>query len=118
VRIHAFIKFGKLVVENKLTQFFDEALAVLEELKLKGIQFPADIYEEFGIRAIIAAQKGEIKKAKELAKVALEAAAKVHSGLRFHPTVGLVQDRESKFYKSIEAITASYVKTFANRFFP
>jgi len=104
VKTHAFIKFGKLVVENNLAKFFDEALVELEELNSRGIQFPADVYNVFGIRSIITAQKGDAEKAKEFAKVALEAAAEVHSGLRYHSTVGLVRDKETPFFKSVTAI--------------
>jgi len=85
-------------------KFFDEALVELEELNSRGIQFPADVYNVFGIRSIITAQKGDAEKAKEFAKVALEAAAKVHSGLRYHSTVGLVRDKETPFFKSVTAI--------------
>ncbi len=107
VKTYVFIKFGRLVVENNLAQFFDEALIVLEEeMNSRGINFPSDIYQAFGIRSIIAAQRGEIEKAKEFAQIALEAAAKVHSGLRYHPTVGLVNDKETPFFKSVTAIAA------------
>ena len=104
VKTYAFIKFGKLVVENNLTKYFDEALIALEELNSRGIQFPVDVYDAFGIRSLIAAQRGEFKKAKEFAKVALEAAAKVHSRLRNHATIGLVRDKETPFFKSVTAI--------------
>jgi len=118
LRTQAYIAFGRLVVENEMAQFFDEALAVLDELKITAIQFPQDIYEMYGIRAIIAAQKRETEKAREFAKVALEAAAKVHSGFRYHPTVGLVHDRKSKFHKLIETIAASPMQRFARKFLP
>jgi tetratricopeptide (TPR) repeat protein len=104
VKTDAFIKFGKLVVENKLTQFFDEALVALQEFKSRGIRFPRDIFHAFVILSIIAAQRGEAEKAEEFAKVALEAADKVHSELRYHSTVGLVRDKETPFYKSVQAI--------------
>jgi hypothetical protein len=104
VKTYAFIEFGKLVVENKLTEFFDEALAALEELNSRGIQFPMDIYHAFGIRSVISAQRGEDGKAKEFAKIAIEAAAEVHSGLRYHATIGLVRDKETSFFKSVTAI--------------
>jgi tetratricopeptide (TPR) repeat protein len=105
VKTYAFIEFGKLVAEKKLTQFFDEALSALEkELSSRGIQFPADTFNAFGIRSIIAAQRGQVEKAKEFAKVALEAAAKIDSGLRYHPTVGLVRDKATPFYKFVQAI--------------
>jgi tetratricopeptide (TPR) repeat protein len=106
VKTHAFIDFGKLVAENRLAQFYDEALAVLgAELNSRGIQFPCDTFNAFGIRSLIATSRGQIQEAKEFAKVALEAAAKIDSGLRYHPTVGLVHDKEAPFYKFVEAIT-------------
>jgi tetratricopeptide (TPR) repeat protein len=104
-KTYAFIDFGKLVAENKLAQFYDDALTVLEaELNSRGIQFPSDTFNAFGIRSLIAAQRGQIQKAKEFAKAALEAAAKIDSGFRYHPTVGLVRDKEAPFYKSVQAI--------------
>lgn len=105
VKTYAFMDLGKLVAENKLARFYDEALTALEaELNSRGIQFPADTFNAFGIRSLIAAQRGQIREAKESAKVALEAAAKIDSGLRYHPTVGLVRDKETPFYKSVQAI--------------
>ena len=104
VKTYAFMQFGRLVVENNLTKLFDEALDELKELDSRGIKFPSDIFQAFGIRSIIAANRGEMDKAREFAKVALEAADKAHSGLRYHSTVGLVRDRETPFYKSVQAI--------------
>ena len=104
VKTNAFLEFGKLVVENNLTRFFDEALEELKELDSRGIKFPSDVFQAFGIRSIIAAKRGETGKAKEFAKVALEAAAKAHSGLRYHSTVGLVRDKETPFFKTVKAI--------------
>jgi tetratricopeptide (TPR) repeat protein len=105
VKTDAYIDFGKLVAEKKLAGFYDEALTVLEaELKSRGIQFPNEIFNAFGIRSLIAVQRGQIHKAKEFANTALEAAPKINSGLRYHPAVGLVRDKETTFYKSVQAI--------------
>lgn len=103
-RTRSHIQFGRLVVENRLTDLFDEVLTVLDEFKLNGIEFPADVYEESGIRAIIAAHKRENEKARKLATEAVTAASLAHSGFRYHPTVGLVRNKETPFYKSIAAI--------------
>ena len=97
-----------------MTKLYNEALAVLDELKLPGSEFPADIYEGNGIRAIIAAHKGQIEKARKFAQVALDAAAREGSGFRYHPNVGTVKDRDSKFYHAIEAIAVSNMQSFAN----
>lgn len=103
VGTRAWISFGRVVAENKLTTFFTEALDILKA-QPTVMEFPADTYEKSGICAIISAQRGETEAAKNLAVSALKAAAEVHSGFRYHPTVGLVRDKESRFYKSIEAI--------------
>ncbi|MDR3460116.1 MAG: hypothetical protein P4N60_22035 [Verrucomicrobiae bacterium] len=104
----AFFDFGKLVTEKHRRDYFDEALTALDAgAKYLGKHLPADTFNLFGIRSLIAAQKGEIEKAKEFAKVALEAAAKDHSGLRYHPTAGLVGEKETTFYKSVAAIAES-----------
>jgi tetratricopeptide (TPR) repeat protein len=104
-KTYTFIDFGKLVVETKLARFYDAALTALEaELNSRGIQFPADIFNAFGIRLPIAAPRGQNREGKELAKVALEAAAKIDSCLRYHPTVGLVRNQETPIYQPIQAI--------------
>ena len=106
VKTDAFLEFGRLVVENNLADLFDKALEALEELNSRGIKFPSDIFQAFGIRSIIAAQRGETERAKEFAKIALEVADKVHSGLRYYSTLGLVRDKETPFFKSVKAIAA------------
>jgi len=105
VKTYAFMNFGKLVAENKLERFYDEALTALEaELNSRGIQFPADTFNACGICSLIAAHRGQIREARHFAKAALEAAAKIDSGLRYHPTVGLVREKDTPFYKSVQVI--------------
>lgn len=111
----AFFDFGKLVAERHLRDHFDEALTALDAgAKYLGNHLPADTFILFGIRSLIAAQKGEIEKAKEFAQTALEAARKDNSGIRYHPEFGLVKDRESKFYDAIEAIGTSDIQSLSN----
>ncbi len=110
-----FFDFGKLVTEKHLRDHFDEALTALDAgAKYLGKHLPADTFNLFGIRSLIAAQKGEIKKAKEFAYIALEAAEQNNSGIRYHPKFGLVEDRESKFYDAIEAIATSDIQSLSN----
>ena len=111
----AFFDFGKLVAEKHLRDHFDEALTALDAgAKYLGKHLPADTFNLFGIRSLIAAQKGEVEKAKEFAQIALDAARKDNSGIRHHPKFGLVQDRESKFYAAIEAIATNHIQSFSN----
>jgi tetratricopeptide (TPR) repeat protein len=106
--------FGKLVVENKMTPLYDEALAVLNEMEVPGKKFPVQIYKKNGILAIMAAHKGQGENAGKFAQIALDAVAKDDSGFRYHPKFGLVQDQESKFYNAVEAIAISHIQSFSN----
>jgi tetratricopeptide (TPR) repeat protein len=111
----AFFDFGKLVIEKRLRNHFDEALTALDAgAKYLGKHLPADTFNLFGIRSLIASQKGETENAKKFAKIALEAAQKDNSGIRHHPKFGLVEDRESKFYVAIEAIATADIHSFSN----
>lgn len=106
----AFFDFGKLVIEKHRHDYFDEALTALElGAKYLGRHLPADTFNIFGIRALIAAQRGEIEKAKEFAQIALQAAGKDSSGIRHHPNAGLVKDRESKFYEAVEMMGTNHI---------
>ena len=102
-RTRAWLEFGRFVCDHKIVNSYDEAWAILDELKYVS-PFPVDVYELHGIRAIIAAHKGNSESAKQFAKTAMECAAATNSGFRYHPTVGLVRDKETPFYKSVEAI--------------
>jgi tetratricopeptide (TPR) repeat protein len=105
VKTYAFMEFGKLGAENKLARFYDEALGLLEaESSSSVIQFPLDIFNAYGIRSMIPAEREQVQKAKDFAKTAIEAATKIDSGLRYHPSVGLVRDKQTPFYKTIQAI--------------
>jgi hypothetical protein len=102
-RTRAWLEFGRFICDRGLVDMYDEASAVLDELKY-NLMFAADVFEFSGIRAIIAKHKGNSENARQFAKSALESAAATHSGFRYHPTAGLVRDRETQFYKSVEAI--------------
>jgi tetratricopeptide (TPR) repeat protein len=111
----AFFDFGKLVAEKHLSEHFDEALAALDAgARYLGKPLPADTFYLFGIRSLIAAQKGEGEKSKAFAKVAWEAAQKDNSGIRYHPKFGLVENKETNFYEAIEAIATNDMRSFSN----
>lgn len=108
-RTRARLEFGRLVCESKLVELYDEALAVLDELRPAGLLFPVDVYEYFGIRALVVAHRGDVPKARQFAEKALEAAAESESGFRYHPTLGLVRDKQTPFFNSVKAIAESWL---------
>jgi tetratricopeptide (TPR) repeat protein len=113
-RTQAVYDFGKLVTENKMTMLYDEALAVLKEMETPGTKFPDAVYKINGIFAVVAEHKGQVEEAKKFAQAALDAAVKDKSDFRHHPKFGLVKDKKSKFYETIEAIAAKDIQSFPN----
>jgi tetratricopeptide (TPR) repeat protein len=107
--------FGKFIVENKMRKFYDEVLAAVDDyMKLAGVDFPSEIYLYNGIRAVIAAERKDRENAKKNAQIAFDAANENNSGVKHHPGFGVVQNRKSKFYKSVEAIATRHIKSFSN----
>ncbi len=92
----AHLDFAWWVAVSKRHELFGEALGVLAEFS-SGLAFPASIYLAEGARALIHDALGGRHQATSHARRALEAAEARHSGLRYHPTVGLasVRDRET-----------------------
>ena len=107
-RTQAWLDFGWFVVEKQLTDFYDEVSRVLQEFREEeGLKFPAVEYRYSGIQALLADARGERSMAREFAKQALSEAAKDHSGLRYHPMVGLVGSERNKFESRLRALAAS-----------
>ena len=108
VKTNAWIDFGWLVVEKKLTDLYDEVSRVLQEFRDEsGLTFPATEYRYATIEALLADAKGEEARASNFAKKALAEAAKVHSGLRYHPGVGLVGSERNLFEKRLRMLAGS-----------
>ncbi len=98
VRTNSWLDFGWLIVEYQLTGFYDEVSQVFQEFREEGgIRFPDIEYRYAAIQALIADARGNEVMAQEFAKHALAEAAKDHSGLRYHPTLGLVGAKQTKF---------------------
>jgi hypothetical protein len=105
VQSNAWLRFGWLVIRRKLTSLYLEADSVLEEFA-KLMPFPYERYRYHSIRAIVAAHRGYVSKAKEEAGLALAAAAATHSGFRYHPTLGLVNDAGEEMRGLLEILAA------------
>ena len=103
-RTGAWLTFGRMVVEHEMPHLYDEVLAVIEartqrENGPSSISFPFERYLVSAILAVINARLGREEAAQRLARAALSAAAETSSGLRYHPKVGLVTDRETRLYE-------------------
>jgi tetratricopeptide (TPR) repeat protein len=97
---NAHLVFGKLVIENKVKELFEEAKSVLAKYEQHNA-FPIQLYESYGIAAIIASEEGNKSAASELASKALENAEKKESGFGNHRLLGLVNDKSTDFHKKL-----------------
>jgi tetratricopeptide (TPR) repeat protein len=102
----AWLTFGRMVAEHQLRELYAESLATLQSNAdaVPGIIFPAERYLYSAALAIIYESRGERSAAVEYARKAIAAAELTHSGLRYHPTVGLVQEKDTPLYISVARI--------------
>ena len=87
----AWNEFALLVASRGMESHFQEALDVLKENA--RFTFPVDILQWNAAFAMICASQGDRQLAKEHALKALGVSRLDHSGFRYHPKAGLVEDR-------------------------
>jgi tetratricopeptide (TPR) repeat protein len=105
VRTNAWLHFGWLVVERELTDLYEEAARTLQEFRdVGGIMFAKTAYAYCAVQALLLAAGGDKARAREFARRALAEADKVHSGFRYHPTLGLVGSERHTFEERLKAL--------------
>ncbi|MBM4069059.1 MAG: hypothetical protein FJ271_08965 [Planctomycetes bacterium] len=108
VRTNAWLDFAQLVVEGQMHALYSEASQILQEFREEGdLKLPALEYRYAAIQASLADARGDKACAAEFARQALVEADKDHSGLRYHPTVGLVGSERDKFESRLRALARS-----------
>ena len=108
VRTNAWLDFGWLVAEKQMTDHYNEALHVLLEFREKcDLKLPATEYRYAAVHAMLADYRGDKALAREFARQALAEAEKHHSGLRYHPTVGLVGSERNTLSDRLETLAGS-----------
>ena len=105
LRTHAYLELPVLVATEGLRSRFDRALTILDE-QADRLMFPVDHFLWHAARALIVASRGDRDAACPHAQTALKAAAKDHSGFRYHPGVGLVTEKHRGLLKDIAALGA------------
>ena len=89
VQTQACLEFPYLVAIRRIRDRYSRALELLQPSE-SGLSFPLDHFRWHAARALIAAESDESEIASVHARQALEAASREHSGLRYHPLIGLV----------------------------
>lgn len=94
--VHAFpwLSFGWFTVERNLIDLYGEILALFEEFgnQLEG-GLASSLYQYWAVKSIIADSQHDRTNACDYATRAIEVASITHSGLRYHPKLGLVKDQ-------------------------
>lgn len=104
VHTQAPLEYGLVVIEHDLRDEYPLVLEVLEEFEPFVSDFPVDRFRISGVKAVIFFQSDNKKDAVKNARRALAEAETRHSGFRYHPTIGLVGDRDAALLKRLEEI--------------
>jgi alkylhydroperoxidase/carboxymuconolactone decarboxylase family protein YurZ len=107
VQTSAPLDFALFAINSGFQNVFEAAESALKEFPHDRSPFPQHIYLHNGCLAIFADHRGLKSEAKELARIAMAAAEKKETGLRFHQKLGLVQDKQSRFYSRIKSIAST-----------
>lgn len=95
--------FACLVVNEHLASHYPRALEVLDERPEEPL-FPVERYRRNGARAILLSHLGRADEAARAAAAAVDASREGHSGLRYHPDLGLVGDTNNEFGRRVAAL--------------
>ena len=106
VQTNSHISLAVLVAKQRRRADYDEALQALNEWGRLG-EFPVMDFYLCAARAMICADTEQRDDAITWARRALEAAAKTHSGYRYHTTLGLVGDQHAELVDRMRGIAAS-----------
>jgi len=98
------LDFGWLVSTTPLPKLYDEALSVLAEFPRNT--FPIERYRAHVVQALIFHARRKRTKARQHARAALAEAAITDSGMRYHPTFGVVQSADQKLQRKLRGIAA------------
>jgi len=100
------LTFARLVIDTGRAEYFPEARRVLDEFCGDEI-FPASVFDRDAARAVLAEDAGDLAAARELARSALDAAAKRESPFRYHRLLGLVRDPDAELIRRLTSLATS-----------
>ncbi len=105
----AWLDLTWLVARQKITQYYDEALSLIEEFGEKGTLFPSVVFKTEASRALILAGLGKIEMARQAARTSILAAEERVLGLAQHPNVGFVTSILDELYARLLALSTGLV---------
>jgi tetratricopeptide (TPR) repeat protein len=103
VNAGASLSFGMLVIRQRRADLYAEALEALDTSRVSDL-VPVTRFQAGAIRAVTLAALRDEAAARPHARVALREAGLEHSGLEFHPTLGLVKDVDPRLMAELARI--------------
>ena len=103
LRTGAYLDLPYQIALLGLTERYEQAMTMLSAAA-EQLLFPVDHFKFHTVRAIINSAKGDNSTARVDARTALEAAARDHSGFRYHPGIGLVSDRHAQALSKLHGL--------------
>jgi tetratricopeptide (TPR) repeat protein len=95
-----------LIAERKDKARYGRALEIMRQSASKAV-WHVDRFRWHAAQALIGRALGKTSEAREHALAALEAASHVNSGVRYHPTVGIVGDRYEPIHRELVGMVES-----------
>jgi hypothetical protein len=90
-----------LIATQGIRERFDQARALLGRHKERLI-FPVDRFRWHAAQALLSMASGDLSNGRVEAELALKAATEDHSGFRYHPSVGLVNEEYGDLIRRLE----------------
>lgn len=106
VQTSANVDLALLIAKQGRKKLYTLAAGLLQRSE-PGVPFHRLEFESQAALALMARDEGNHEAAAEHASIALEHAKSTNSGLRYHPTVGLVGDAETELRKELESMANS-----------
>jgi tetratricopeptide (TPR) repeat protein len=104
MKTYAYLNLPFEIAIRTLKERFPQAIKLLEEHKDR-LMFAVDFFKWNSAHAIIAYELGQSIESRDYAKAALEAAERDHSGFRYHPDVGLVNNSLSEIHNHMRRLS-------------
>jgi tetratricopeptide (TPR) repeat protein len=108
VQTSAWLLFAWFVVREQLTDLYAEAADVLSEFaEHHRLGLPVSEYRYHCAQAILSAHTGDRATAEAHARQAMSASQAKHSGFRYHPDLGLVQETNTSVHERVRQIVSA-----------
>jgi hypothetical protein len=101
----AYLELPFLVAKERLSQHYDRAMALLEMHKNR-ITFPIERFRWNCALALIRSEQGDRRAAQQAARDALAASTEAHSGIQYHPRIGLAVAIDESLRKRLTELAA------------